>query len=123
MRVWYNSGRPLFVVVGALCAFALLFQYDALQALDWEEWAFIAGAAIYAIRESSRERKLDALAIDHAERLAHLEANNDDSLTLEGRLRAVEIYVEREENTEQRLALLQERIACLETRAQLEDEQ
>lgn len=109
---------------------------------DWDEVLMIAmgfAGVSYIIVDQKRERRLDEIALDHAsrigtleaqastlvgalsditelrERVARLEANNDDSVTLEGRLRAVEVHIEKEEKIEDRLAEVRERVAVLET--------
>lgn len=74
-----------------------------------------AGLA-YIIKDLKRERRLDELAVELAERIARLEANSDDSVALEARLVALEAAASRDDRLEERISAYGERIAVLETK-------
>ena len=102
----------------------MMLLWWVITGFDYDELLMVCmgfAAAAYVLVDYRRERKLDAIAIEHAERLTALEANNDDSIALEGRLRTVEIRTERDERIEERIAAYAERVAVLETQmAELE---
>lgn len=90
-----------------------------MKLMDWDEiMALAAGFAAvgYIIVDQKRERRLDDLAVEHAERIARLEANSDDSVALEARLVALEAAAERDGRLEERMSGYAERIAIVETR-------
>jgi hypothetical protein len=100
--------------------------YYAATWLDWEEIMALAGAVaalgwVYA--EVKRERRLDALAIEHAERLARLEATATDDLTVEARIRDVEIRIGHAERIDERFSGLAERVRALEVHREYESEE
>jgi hypothetical protein len=91
------------IAVGFVVGVAIItFTEAGLLALDWDEILMICtglAAFGYVIADAMKDRRFDRLAVEFAERIARLEANNDDGVALEGRL-----------------AVLGERVAILETK-------
>lgn len=86
---------------------------------DWDEVLMVAmgfAGLAYIIADLKRERKLDELAVEHAERIARLEAIAVDDMTVEQRLAALEVRAERDQHLEERLASVGERVAVLEVK-------
>lgn len=82
---------------------------------------FAAVAVVYA--DYRRDKDFFRTVLDLSERVSRLEANSDDSLTLERRMSAVEAHVQVSERHEQRLAETQERVARLEEKSESEEDQ
>ena len=97
-----------------------------ILAWDWDEVLMLAmgfAGFAYIVADLKRERRLDEVAMNHEGRLSSLEANHDDSIALEVRLRDVENRVENNERLDERIAALGERVAVLETRAEGSDDE
>ncbi len=115
---------PLLTMVGLVLPSLLFWFVPRIAVPDWDEVMMLAmgfAGLAYVIADLKRERKLDTHAVDFAARLAALEANADDSLAIEGRIAKLEMLADRDERFEERLAVLGERIAALETWRDLED--
>jgi hypothetical protein len=109
--------------------------------VDWElVLALASGIATIGVLflEHRRANRFEELAVEHAERLATLEANAErldgldlvdkiarleatstDALTVETRIAQLEARSERDEHLESRLAELGERVKAIETTAEL----
>lgn len=117
--MWPDLDEML-VIAGALGAAGFIYgevkRDRRLDALAIEYAERIKALEVIATPDiSERVSKLEATApFDVAERLARLEATATDDITIEGRLRALETWVERDERVEERVADLGERVRALE---------
>lgn len=114
----------LYIIVLSVWGWAYSGAQYAAAWLDWEEIMALAGAVaalgwVYA--EVKRERRLDNLAIEHAERLARLEATATDDITVEARIRDVEIRIGHAERIDERFSVLAERVRALEVHREYAD--
>lgn len=114
------SRLPFLVLcIGLIARGVYMYITPAEKGWDWDEVLMIAmgfAGLAYIIADLKRERKLDELAVEHAERIARLEAIAVDDMTVETRIAALEVRAERDQHLEERLASVGERVAVLEVK-------
>jgi len=92
-------------------SYAVAFDYDEVLMICMGFAAFA-----YVVLDFKREKRTELYVLELVERVARLEANSDDSVTLESRLVQLEAAAARDERLEERISNMAERVAVLETK-------